>query len=108
MAKPRSPKKVAKKPSVEDWRARSARRQGWRWRRILRDAAEFERHLAHCRQTIAESPDIPAAEKRRLSQLSDSEFKMWLAEQHQQQKLRKPTRHDPYDERVWLPGNDSF
>lgn len=91
---------------MEDWQVRAARRDEQRRRRIERDAAAFETHLARYRQKVAESPHIPTAEKRRLSSLSDSEFKMYLAEQHQQQKLRKPTRHDPYDDRFWLPGND--
>jgi hypothetical protein len=70
--------------------------------------AEFERHLAKYRQEVAESPHIPEAEKKRLADLPDSEFKMWLAEQNQKHKLQKPTRHDPYDDRFWLPGNDSL
>jgi hypothetical protein len=108
MTKPRVTKKTSRSEPFEDWRVRARRREEQRKRRIKRDADAFETHLARYRQLIVESPHIPPAEKRRLSSLSDSEFKMYLAEQHQQQKLRKPTRQDPYDERVWLPGNDSF
>jgi len=64
---------------------------------------EFEEHLAKYRQKIADSPHIPEAEKKSLAELPDSEFKMWLADQHQKQKLQKPTRHDPYDDGFLAP-----
>ncbi len=95
-------------PRLQDWQTRLAQIEARRKRWIERDAAAFERHLAHCRQIIIHSPDIPPAEKRRLSKLSDSELKMYLAELHQKQKLNKPTRHDPHQNKPWLPGYDSL
>src|SRR5581483_10038721 len=97
MANPRAKSKKA------SWRVQADKRKEQRQRRITRDAADFEKHLARYRQKVADSSYIPKADKKRLSQLSDSGFKMWLAEHHQKQRLRKATRRDPYDLRFWLP-----
>jgi hypothetical protein len=94
--------------AAEDWRVRAARREAQRQRRIERDAAAFERHIARYRQRITDSPHIPGPEKRRLSQMSDSELAMHLAERHQRDKLEKPTRRDPHQNKPWLPGYDSL
>ena len=102
MEKPRT----RSKSPEGNWRTRAAKRKKQRQRRIERDAAEFEKHLAKYRQIVADSPCIPEAEKKGLAKLSDSGFGMWLAKQHQKEKSRKPTRRDPYDNRFWLPGND--
>jgi hypothetical protein len=97
----------AKRRPLEPWQIRSAYMQAYRERRLKRDSDEFKRLVIRWRQEIVHSPDIPHAEKRRLSQLSDSEFAMYLADQHQQQKLKTPTRRDPHDNKPWLPGYDS-
>jgi len=94
------------KSSKGNWRVRAAKLKQQRQRRIDRDAAKFEKYLAKYRQKVADSPYIQKADKKRIPQLSDSEFRMWLAEQNQKQKLRKATRRDAFDNRFRLPGND--
>jgi len=101
-------KRKKKRADVEAWRIRSARRQAQYGRRIKRDADQFKRLISRWRQEIVDSPEIPKAEKCRLSQLSDSEFAIYLAEQHQKEKLKKPTRRDPHENKPWLPGYNSL
>jgi hypothetical protein len=109
MASPIVKKKRAKvKPRrLAAWQIRSAYMQAYRKRRLKRDSDEFKRLIARWRYEIIHSTQIPPAQKRRLAQLSDSELAIHLAEKHERDKLKKPTRRDPHQNKPWLPGYDS-